>query len=312
MIRNDSDDLINTEIYRIGIDTESEFFGNGIFSKICRIKGKKTNIVYLKSIIVYYTRDSEVKAIQLIFFNHNTKEIIHTTPKVFGSFESNNNKIIDEITLDLERTEHIYQIKGKAIEGRIVHFEIHTSKGQFIKVGGENEDDSNCSVVSKETKKKLDKKNLKTAKFLFEFLSNGRLFEGLNVGWNKSHVNFIDFMYKNEDIEEIENFLLNEEKKSELTDYSNFEIGALFDELPIINKSIIYGRFNNNTYYEDDYIKVQQIPKNLEDYYISNISIWYEKFLNCIEIDYTSKKNSEDKFRFTHTGTESNYFYSSK
>lgn len=45
----------NTEIYRIGDDIDSDYFGNSAFSKICRVNDTKTDFIYLKHITSKFT-----------------------------------------------------------------------------------------------------------------------------------------------------------------------------------------------------------------------------------------------------------------
>lgn len=41
---------VNTQIYRVGDDMESEYFGNGTFSKLCRVNNEKNSSIYLKNL----------------------------------------------------------------------------------------------------------------------------------------------------------------------------------------------------------------------------------------------------------------------
>lgn len=162
------------------------------------------------------------------------------------------------------------------------------------------------SIKAKKTNKDDKKKKAKIAEtnFSFEFLSNGKIFEGFNVGFNSNHVNNIDFIYRVESIEYIEKNLLFESKQNELVDYSDFDDNVINCN-SFLNKSSCFGKENEKTLIEDDYNNiVNRFKRQIDDYYISSLTVYYEKFVNSIEIEYVNKFNDE-KLKLSHSGLES-------
>lgn len=252
---------------------------------------------------------------QLVFYNTEINDYVFTNPKVFGNsdcnYNNNDSRIIEETTLDLAKSEQIYLIKGKLLGSFIVHLEIQTSKGQYISVNCSEEalnflatQDLSLNLTKQSSKSmKRKKKKQVTKEFYFEFLSNGKIFDGLNAGWNSNHINFMDFIYKVEDLEMIEKKLLAENYKV-LADYSDFD-DALINEVAPINKSSCWGKENDYTVYEDDYHKiVMKLNKMIDDYQISSITVYFDKFINCIEVEYRNKY-SDEKLKLAHSGLES-------
>lgn len=312
------DDIeVNTSIYKIGNDTESENFGNGSFLKhTTNQNGKIVQGIYLKNITFYFLRKSYLKAIQLTFFNNNTKEVITTNPKIFGILGSlNQNSVIDEIYLDLDQDEQINQVDGNLSNKRINYFEIHTTKGKFIKLGGEYEEDFFNNYNNKNVKKIINSKfsndeselrpitkKEKSIRFHFEFLTNGKVFGGFNIGWNSSGINFIDFLYTNKSVNYIEKKYFHQINK-ELADES-YNVYNLEESSSFVYKSELFGFNNIDTYLENDFIKlVNKLNKEVGYYHISFLTVYYDKYINCIEIEYSNSSGTE-KIKFAHTGRD--------
>lgn len=312
------DDIeVNTSIYKIGNDTESENFGNGSFLKhTTNQNGKLVQGIYLKNITFYFLRKSYLKAIQLTFFNNNTKEVITTNPKIFGILGSlNQNSVIDEIYLDLDQDEQINQVDGNLSNKRINYFEIHTTKGKFIKLGGENEEDFFNNYNNKNVKKIINSKfsndeselrpinkKEKSIRFHFEFLTNGKVFGGFNIGWNSSGINFIDFLYTNKSVNYIEKKYFHQINK-ELADES-YNVYNLEESSSFVYKSELFGSNNIDTCLENDFIKlVNKLNKEVGYYHISFLTVYYDKYINCIEIEYSNSSGTE-KIKFAHTGRD--------
>ena len=213
--------------------------------------------------------------------NLNDDQFIYTDPKIIGPANYVSNKIIDEIILDLSQEEEIYLIKGtfdaSKEKQKIIKMSIYTTLGQFIEFGKPSVD----------------------INFVWEYYFNLRYFDGFIIGWNEKNINYISSL-----VVEKQNSSL-EEKNIILSD-STYE-SRLFNVEPIyLTKS--YGKTDSYTIVDDDLIKLNLYNLAKEGIiYISEIIIFFDKFINSFDIEYTNRHSGE-KFKAIHCGSDSIIF----
>ena len=283
-----------SNLCRVGNDLESEFYGNGSFIKICRINGEQSNSIYLRKILFYYLRESYLKAVQMIFYNEKTKSNVYTQPRIFGIHNTVEDKIIDEYEFTFSKDDKISKLEGTLDSNKIVSVTIQTTNGQYISVH------PNIYNKAKITKT-IDNSDIKihiedSNKFVIDFISEGKEFEGFNMGWNTKYINFIDIIYSKS---------LNKlERKLSLTDSSEHDITYYNQSFLPVNKSDLFGNCYSNTMIVDDYLRIQNICNNIDLMKIYSITVYYDKYINCIEIEYINKHTNE-KYKLLHVGSES-------
>jgi hypothetical protein len=259
---------------------------------------------------VYYERDECLLAIQFILKDYKASEekgvdvLIYTDPKIMGPIDTYTaKKHIDDITLTLAPDEEIYLIKGhfdsgktesgklstqmmnsshnhltsnnnSNLKSRIVRMTIYTTYGQYVEFG----------------KSSLD------FNFSWEYYFNLRYFDGFIVGWNESNINYLASLI-------IEKPPSTQDDANPYLSDTTYE-SRLYNIDPIF-LTARYGRVDAYTTLEDNLQKFNllQLAKDGE-VYISDISVYYDKFINAIEIEYTNKKTG-DKVKSTHVGSES-------
>ena len=258
------------------------------------------NLSYIK---FFYLRNNYLISIQYIYTlkSDPDKIFISNEHNYFGpnpfSIEdkSINVDLIDEVILNLDDNEFIYQIKGfydnkKLLITKLV---VITNIGNYIELGINQETNSDFNF-----------------NFKWNFYFNNQLFGGFIIGWNKKNINYlatiiIDKKDMNNNISD-NNFNNNEdnnnnynEEKNELTDVT-YNQSLIKDSLvnPIYQTKL-FGKFNDNqTIFKDYYINsTDNLLNKIRDKktYLNNIEIYYNKEkINRIILKYKSLIKEKD------------------
>ncbi len=259
------------------------------------------NLSYIK---FFYLRNNYLISIQYIYTlkSDPDKIFISNEHNYFGpnpfSIEdkSINVDLIDEVILNLDDNEFIYQIKGfydnkKLLITKLV---VITNIGNYIELGINQETNSDFNF-----------------NFKWNFFFNNQLFGGFIIGWNKKNINYlatiiIDKKDMNNNISD-NNFNNNEdsnnnnynEEKNELTDVT-YNQSLIKDSLvnPIYQTKL-FGKFNDNqTIFKDYYINsTDNLLNKIRDKktYLNNIEIYYNKEkINRIILKYKSLIKEKD------------------
>lgn len=258
------------------------------------------NLSYIK---FFYLRNNYLISIQYVYTlkSDSDKIFISNEHNYFGpnpfSIEdkSINVDLIDEVILNLDDNEFIYQIKGfydnkKLLITKLV---VITNIGNYIELGINQETNSDFNF-----------------NFKWNFYFNNQLFGGFIIGWNKKNINYlatiiIDKKDMNNNISD-NNFNNNEdnnnnynEEKNELTDVT-YNQSLLKDSLvnPIYQTKL-FGKFNDNqTIFKDYYINsTDNLLNKIRDKktYLNNIEIYYNKEkINRIILKYKSLIKEKD------------------
>ena len=218
--------------------------------------------------------------------------VIYTNPKIFGpsnidtisiSNPSSCN-IIDEIVLELADDEEIYLIKGLFEKGKggkknqITKMGIYTTFGQFVEFG----------------------KSPLEYNFTWEYFFNLRFFDGFIIGWNDRNITYLASLV-------VEKLQANyDEKNIVLTDTTY--IRSYFVEPMYLSPR--YGTIDANTFVIDDLTKMKLLNdiQSNDPWYISEIAVYFDKMINCVEVEYTNRK-SLVKVKSCHMGNESKEIY---
>ena len=259
------------------------------------------NLSYIK---FFYLRNNYLISIQYIYTlkSDPDKIFISNEHNYFGpnpfSIEdkSINVDLIDEVILNLDDNEFIYQIKGfydnkKLLITKLV---VITNIGNYIELGINQETNSDFNF-----------------NFKWNFFFNNQLFGGFIIGWNKKNINYlatiiIDKKDMNNNISD-NNFNNNEdsnnnnynEEKNELTDVT-YNQSLIKDSLvnPIYQTKL-FGKFNDNqTIFKDYFINSTDNLLNKireKKTYLNNIEIYYnEEKINRIILKYKSLIKEKD------------------
>ena len=259
------------------------------------------NLSYIK---FFYLRNNYLISIQYVYTlkSDSDKIFISNEHNYFGpnpfSIEdkSINVDLIDEVILNLDDNEFIYQIKGfydnkKLLITKLV---VITNIGNYIELGINQETNSDFNF-----------------NFKWNFFFNNQLFGGFIIGWNKKNINYlatiiIDKKDMNNNISD-NNFNNNEdsnnnnynEEKNELTDVT-YNQSLIKDSLvnPIYQTKL-FGKFNDNqTIFKDYYINsTDNLLNKIRDKktYLNNIEIYYNKEkINRIILKYKSLIKEKD------------------
>ena len=258
------------------------------------------NLSYIK---FFYLRNNYLISIQYVYTlkSDSDKIFISNEHNYFGpnpfSIEdkSINVDLIDEVILNLDDNEFIYQIKGfydnkKLLITKLV---VITNIGNYIELGINQETNSDFNF-----------------NFKWNFYFNNQLFGGFIIGWNKKNINYlatiiIDKKDMNNNISD-NNFNNNEdnnnnynEEKNELTDVT-YNQSLIKDSLvnPIYQTKL-FGKFNDNqTIFKDYYINsTDNLLNKIRDKktYLNNIEIYYNKEkINRIILKYKSLIKEKD------------------
>jgi hypothetical protein len=259
------------------------------------------NLSYIK---FFYLRNNYLISIQYVYTlkSDSDKIFISNEHNYFGpnpfSIEdkSINVDLIDEVILNLDDNEFIYQIKGfydnkKLLITKLV---VITNIGNYIELGINQETNSDFNF-----------------NFKWNFYFNNQLFGGFIIGWNKKNINYlatiiIDKKDMNNNISD-KNFNNNEdsnnnnynEEKNELTDVT-YNQSLIKDSLvnPIYQTKL-FGKFNDNqTIFKDYYINsTDNLLNKIRDKktYLNNIEIYYNKEkINRIILKYKSLIKEKD------------------
>ena len=259
------------------------------------------NLSYIK---FFYLRNNYLISIQYIYTlkSDPDKIFISNEHNYFGpnpfSIEdkSINVDLIDEVILNLDDNEFIYQIKGfydnkKLLITKLV---VITNIGNYIELGINQETNSDFNF-----------------NFKWNFFFNNQLFGGFIIGWNKKNINYlatiiIDKKDMNNNISD-NNFNNNEdsnnnnynEEKNELTDVT-YNQSLIKDSLvnPIYQTKL-FGKFNDNqTIFKDYFINsTDNLLNKIRDKktYLNNIEIYYNKEkINRIILKYKSLIKEKD------------------
>jgi len=208
---------------------------------------------------------------------------------------------IDEITLTLSPDEEIYLIKGHFESGK------STAQGSSSNLMNSNFSNSNINLT---LRPKIDKMAIYTTygqylefgkvgaeyNFSWEYYFNLRYFDGFIVGWNETNITYLASLI-------IEKPPTSLDEKSVFLSDTTYE-SRLYNIDPIF-LTPRYGKVDSFTTVEDDLLKynLYQLAKDGE-VYISDISVYYEKYINSFEVEYTNKKTGE-KIKSLHVGSES-------
>ena len=258
------------------------------------------NLSYIK---FFYLRNNYLISIQYVYTLKSDSDniFISNEHNYFGpnpfSIEdkSINVDLIDEVILNLDDNEFIYQIKGfydnkKLLITKLV---VITNIGNYIELGINQETNSDFNF-----------------NFKWNFYFNNQLFGGFIIGWNKKNINYlatiiIDKKDMNNNISD-NNFNNNEdnnnnynEEKNELTDVT-YNQSLIKDSLvnPIYQTKL-FGKFNDNqTIFKDYYINsTDNLLNKIRDKktYLNNIEIYYNKEkINRIILKYKSLIKEKD------------------
>lgn len=204
----------------------------------------------------------------------------------------------------------------------LTYFKVQTTYGQYINIEPTsidsfsscqhfiyNIDDKNIQSLNKVN---TDDNNSKECSFSFNFIENCQIFDGINVGWNRNNVTFLDIVINsigNIDINTNNEFTNNELMSFNtdyLENYSGYDIVDYNTHFNPIYKSKILGSINSNTIIQNNYYRLFKYFNNLDKLNISSISVYYSKFINSIEVEYENTDNL-DKFKLHNTGNKSNF-----
>ena len=258
------------------------------------------NLSYIK---FFYLRNNYLISIQYVYTLKSDSDniFISNEHNYFGpnpftiEDKSINVDLIDEVILNLDDNEFIYQIKGfydnkKLLITKLV---VITNIGNYIELGINQETNSDFNF-----------------NFKWNFYFNNQLFGGFIIGWNKKNINYlatiiIDKKDMNNNISD-NNFNNNEdnnnnynEEKNELTDVT-YNQSLIKDSLvnPIYQTKL-FGKFNDNqTIFKDYYINsTDNLLNKIRDKktYLNNIEIYYNKEkINRIILKYKSLIKEKD------------------
>jgi len=223
---------------------------------------------------LFYERDNYLIAIQFVFTDQKTLTESFTDPKIFGPVNTYyTTNVIDEITLNFQEEEEIYLINGYYENDKIYNMGIYTTLGQFVEFG---------------------RTNLKP-NFSWEFYYNLRNFDGFIVGWTNQNINYLGSL----SVEKTN--IKNADENIILTDTTYDSKCYLVEPIYL---STIYGKISPNTSIEDEIMKLNIMNEiKLGTIYLSSVLIYYDKYINCFEVEYTKKENGE-KLKYTHVGIE--------
>lgn len=148
-------------------------------------------------------------------------------------------------------------------------------------------------------------KELKKFNFQWDYHYNQKTFDGFIIGWNNSNINYLANIY----VIIINNFLINKlsneeivKEKLALQEEKDETIKFIFD--PVYLSSHL-GFLNPNSKVEDQ-ISCLAILNEVRrrEYFISEITCYYSKYLNYLEVEYTSKLGGK-KLRYVNLGKDS-------
>jgi hypothetical protein len=250
---------------------------------------EKERGVRISKLKLFYERDECLIAIQFYMQEYknmilNNHDYILTENQVYGPVDSYiTTKVIDEIILNFSPDEEIYLIKGNYNSGdkRIIKLAIYTTFGQYVEFGK------------------------KTVEFNFswEYYFNLRYFDGFIIGWDEKHINYLASLVTER------SSILNKEDNE-----GNIQLKDTTYETYLLNVEPVYlsdkyGKIDPYTTILDDleFLRISQSVKDGE-IYISEITCYFDKFINCLEIEYTNRR-TEEKYKANHTGTESNTLF---
>lgn len=259
---------------------------------------------------MFYARGKYLKAIKLVFFNDLINKEIFTDPPVFGNEKQDENEIVDKCMLTLEKKEAIYQITVKSERtqdlSKIIELNILTTYGQFIEVNQycfklleEIMEKDKPNLNKQDTKSNAQSSNniynckIESKSFTYQF--ENKIFEGMYVGWTKSCISYIDFLTTKG--------LGIAGEKTELVDQSGYDITNFSREFNPMIKSVTFGYINQKSIIYDDYMRIMEID-NSGKKTISSITVYHDKFINGIEIEYCDWSTGQ-KSKLKHIGTES-------
>lgn len=236
--------------------------------------------LYLEKIKFFYERDECLIAIQFIMKNKDTGEASFTDSKILGPVDTYiTSKNIDEITLTLDKDEEIYLIKGgfNVCDNRIVKLSVYSTFGQFMEFG-------------------VNAHGNNLLNFSWEYYYNLKHFDGFIVGWDDKKINYLAMLINEKPQNQSDNVQVN------LNDTTYESYAVNFDPIYL---SATYGKIDAYTTVNNDLENLNIFKK---PFYISEITVYYDKFINYIEVEYTHAMTGE-KLKSVHSGTESKLLF---